>query len=291
MAETAPTVPATPETPGGPVLCDACVSGGVIPGAPKGITAELAGLKYYLAEGNGDAKQKAIVLSTDLFGLGIPNPSIMADEIAEKTGFSVYVPDFLQGDYPPRDKITTIDTPINGLPFFRRISIFLGSLWTILRFLGPSWLYRHRNAVSLPLLENFGAALKAEKGVTDIGVVGYCFGGQLAALLAASETFAPRAAVVAHPAPLTVANFAAIKCPFALILAQEDFALDSIVPQARAALEALKKPDGTKLETAVYQHPGTTHGFAARPDFRDPVRETAYRKALEETIDWFKLYL
>lgn len=25
-------------------------------------------------------------------------------------------------------------------------------------------------------------------------------------------------------------------------------------------MEALKKPDGTKLETAVYQHPGTTHG-------------------------------
>lgn len=37
--------------------------------------------------------------ATDMFGLGIPNPCIVADYIAEATGFSVYVPDLLEGQY------------------------------------------------------------------------------------------------------------------------------------------------------------------------------------------------
>ena len=37
---------------------------------------------------------------TDIFGLGLPNPKIMADLFAERTRLDVYVPDYFQGQFP-----------------------------------------------------------------------------------------------------------------------------------------------------------------------------------------------
>lgn len=60
----------------------------------------LGGLEYYLAKGSQrGSEDKAIVLGTDIFGLGLPNPKIMADLFAERTRPDVYVPDYFQGEY------------------------------------------------------------------------------------------------------------------------------------------------------------------------------------------------
>jgi len=76
--------------------CSDCTSGDLLPGSPKSTEKDGA----YLAKGSNqeDAKDKVIVLFTDIFGL-ISNPKIIADTIAERTGFDVCVPDIFNGTY------------------------------------------------------------------------------------------------------------------------------------------------------------------------------------------------
>lgn len=41
----------------------------------------------------------------DIFGLGINNPKLIADELALKTGLVVYVPDLLEGEICPGSRV------------------------------------------------------------------------------------------------------------------------------------------------------------------------------------------
>lgn len=56
----------------------------------------------YFTPARGDSTQptKAIVLLTDVFGLPMPNPRIVADHLAEHVGVDVWVPDFFNGALP-----------------------------------------------------------------------------------------------------------------------------------------------------------------------------------------------
>ena len=80
--------------------CPDCTTGNLLPGTPKGTEENGA----YLAKGSNqeDTKDKAVVLFTDIFGLDVPNPKIIADTIAERTGFDVWVPDLFNGVLPVR---------------------------------------------------------------------------------------------------------------------------------------------------------------------------------------------
>ena len=75
--------------------CTYCYKGFVLPGEPKGT---LVGQDYFTAAPNDSTQQtKAIVLLTDIFGLPLPNPRIVADQLAEEVGVDVWVPDFFDG--------------------------------------------------------------------------------------------------------------------------------------------------------------------------------------------------
>ena len=75
-----------------------CYKGFALPGEPKGT---MVGQDYFTAPPS-DATQrtKAIVLLTDIFGLPLPNPRIVADHLAEQVGVDVWVPDFFNGASP-----------------------------------------------------------------------------------------------------------------------------------------------------------------------------------------------
>jgi carboxymethylenebutenolidase len=72
-----------------------CYKGFALPGEPKGT---IVGQDYFTAAPN-DATQrtKAVILLTDIFGLPLPNPRIVADQLAEQVGVDVWVPDFFNG--------------------------------------------------------------------------------------------------------------------------------------------------------------------------------------------------
>jgi dienelactone hydrolase len=71
----------------------------------------MVGQDYFAAAPN-DATQrtKAIVLLTDIFGLPLPNPRILADQLAEQVGVDVWVPDFFNG----ASHITSIYSTFGG---------------------------------------------------------------------------------------------------------------------------------------------------------------------------------
>ncbi|ORY89014.1 Alpha/Beta hydrolase protein [Leucosporidium creatinivorum] len=275
--------------------CQQCFTGAVLPGEPRGEMRELASLKTYFTPGRrGEGEQvgtgKVIVIATDAFGLGIPNPKIIADRLAEATGYDVWVPDLLEGDYPPMSKLYLIEKPIKGKPLLERAGIWVKVVFSQLRFVGATFFYRHRRAVLLPLATRFCTALKKEKGIGRIGMVGYCLGGEVSTCLAGAEPLdgltLVDVAVTAHPGFLKIADFEKARVPFALICAEEDFAFDSIRKGAIEALRRMEKP------TAVLDdHPGTVHGFAARSDLSDPNSKEQFEKALYETLGWLQAHL
>lgn len=77
-------------------ICKDCVSGYILPGEPKG-TIQSNGA-YFVTGSENSPSKAAVVIITDVFGLSIQNPKIIADMFAEKLGCDVYVPDIFNGN-------------------------------------------------------------------------------------------------------------------------------------------------------------------------------------------------
>ena len=67
-------------------FCEHCIDLKELPGTPSGKDETVGGIPTYVSKGsNGKA---SIVLATDIFGLGITNPKIVADKLSKQTGFT-----------------------------------------------------------------------------------------------------------------------------------------------------------------------------------------------------------
>jgi hypothetical protein len=79
-------------------ICTDCISGSLHTGTPKGHTELVHGIQTYVTKPSDGTPPKAlIILISDAFGWSIPNSRLLADGYAEKGGFMVYVPDFMNG--------------------------------------------------------------------------------------------------------------------------------------------------------------------------------------------------
>lgn len=72
-------------------FCEHCKAGHVLPGEPKGTT---EGAAYFSP---GQDNTRAIILLTDAFGLPLKNSKIIADQLAEKVGCDIWIPDIFDG--------------------------------------------------------------------------------------------------------------------------------------------------------------------------------------------------
>ncbi|ORY88518.1 hypothetical protein BCR35DRAFT_15925 [Leucosporidium creatinivorum] len=269
-----------------PKMCENCTTGGILAGEPKGTMIELGGLDCYLAEGK--STEKAIVLGTDFFGLGIPNPKLLADHISSTTGFPVYVPDFLEGVYPPQDRLAMIEEPIADKWLFTKVYLKAKFIASFLFSVGPGFLKRLDFDAALPKAEKVIDELRAVKGYQRVGWVGYCWGATVGTYLMPSPD-AIDVYVSAHPAANSIEKFKALTKPFALILPQEDGQFDGVKDKALKML-AERKAEGIPFE--LYQHGSdTVHGFAARPNVKLPGVKEAFDLSLKQTTDWFEKYL
>ena len=147
--------------------------GEVMEGTPQGTMGELGGVKYYLAGiATGDAGRattstqvtdettgptesatKAIILCYDIFGLSVKNPKLIADALAKATSLPVYVPDYLEGDYVDPAKLHLDETLQSERPRFQKITTVVKMLVSFLVTTGPTFIYRHRAAVTVPIVE------------------------------------------------------------------------------------------------------------------------------------------
>jgi len=239
----------------------------------------------YFTPARGDSSQptKAIVLLTDVFGLPLPNPRIVADHFAEHVGVDVWVPDFFDGK-PPFDvkdlEPLMPDRAGVKIPWTKMGLIVFKVLVSLPK------MFSSRESVVDPRVHAFINKVKSEKGYERIGAVGYCFGGAMAVRLGSTDLV--NTIVVAHPGRLKPAQIQAIKVPTSWLLAEEDMAFkEKDVKTAQSFFKEQEgKPDHVDYEFKIWN--GTAHGFAVRPNLEVPEVKAGYEGGLEQTVAWFK---
>lgn len=80
-----------------PAFCQHCYElPGELKGKPSGSEIEIGGVPSYVS--TPQSGKGTILLATDIFGLGISNAKIVADVLAQESGFTVVVPDYFEGE-------------------------------------------------------------------------------------------------------------------------------------------------------------------------------------------------
>ncbi|CAF2147457.1 unnamed protein product [Rotaria magnacalcarata] len=230
-----------------------------LPGIPQGQIIKITEINTYLTLGtDSPSKNKAIVLLTDVFDLfsGDPIASSVLENVPQNPGEKM-----------------CISTKI------RLAGKFLKSF--------APWLFRHRQAVTLPIVEKFFKALRSEKGVTRIQAVGYCFGGLYALLVGNGELHLADVIVGCHVSLVNKTHFEQLQVPAAFVCAQEDNQFTDALRSEAEKILARKLDISSKFLLTE----GTVHGFAARPDPNNPVIMKAFTQANNFIVEWAKAYL
>ena len=81
--------------------CKDCASGVLHEGTPAGREETIHGLMTYVTDPpSGVAAKGIVVIIPDLFGWSLNNSRVLADRYAERGGYTVYLPDFMDGTEP-----------------------------------------------------------------------------------------------------------------------------------------------------------------------------------------------
>ena len=89
-----------------PGVCPDCITGAIHDGNPKGTVSTIAKLPTYIAKPTTKSgKPGVIVIISDAFGWEFVNNRLLADEYAERSGRTVYLPDFMFGKPTPQEDI------------------------------------------------------------------------------------------------------------------------------------------------------------------------------------------
>ncbi|KZT55527.1 alpha/beta-hydrolase [Calocera cornea HHB12733] len=269
-------------------LCADCVSGNRLPGTPKGEMIKVGTTDCYYSPAPADtrapaAAKNAILLFTDIFGLPLQNPKIMADAFAREAGLDVYVPDMFEGKPPVKEEdLQPYDHFEVGVkpPLWKNLGFgwqFLKSAPNLLTFNWPSRVCKR--------LQTFIVTLKNEKGLEKVGAVGYCYGGQMIAELAPYHLLS--SGVICHPGDFPLKLVTQMDFPVSWVVCEEDFAFPSKKSvEAEQLLAARSGSDKVDYEFKKYL--GTRHGFAIRPALDRPELKKAFEDSSDQTVEWFK---
>jgi carboxymethylenebutenolidase len=118
---------------------------------------------------------------------------------------------------------------------------------------------------------------------SQVGVVGFCFGGGLTWSVLAAGTAVQAAAPFYGPMPQDSAGLAKTKAAVSAVYAEKDTRITGTKDQ----MEALLKQAGVPYQLTVY--PGVDHAF--HNDTGNRYDAAQAQKAWVATIDWFKKYL
>ncbi|KAI1100411.1 alpha/beta-hydrolase [Jackrogersella minutella] len=229
---------------------------------PKGTYIELNGTRTYVTgPANSD---KAILSVYDIFGFfpqTIQGADILAEGYVEKK-YEVYMPDFFEGNpapiewYPPTD-----DEKKAKLGKW-----FEGAVWP-----------KH-----LPKVQDFlEEAKKHNPNIKSWGIIGYCWGGKMASILAGDEEALFKAAVQTSPAMIDVADAAKVKIPMMLLASEEE------------AIEYVNKyEESLKVPKHIEVFGDQVHGFmSARANLKDEKAKAQYEKGYILALEFFRDHL
>ncbi|KAH8833223.1 dienelactone hydrolase endo-1,3,1,4-beta-D-glucanase [Flagelloscypha sp. PMI_526] len=233
-------------------FCKDCVSGTI---------EEINGVTTYIATPNVDyPKDKAVLILTDAFGLPLVNNKLLADSFAAN-GFYAVVPDIFNGD-----PVTMAALESGEFKFVE-------------------WIPNHGAAQTRPPIDKVITWLK-DKGVTEFGAAGYCFGARYVFDLAFENII--KAAVVSHPSMLEAPKdlqeyFDKSTAPLLInsCTNDEQFPLEKQEIADNILGDGKFKP-GYKRE----HFEGANHGFAVRGDRENPKKKADMDGAFQNAAGW-----
>ncbi|KAI3607861.1 dienelactone hydrolase endo--beta-d-glucanase [Moniliophthora roreri] len=192
--------------------CPDCYTGTILPGEPTGtLQPDFDGA--YLSPGPEGSTLHAIILLTDIFGLGTPNPKLIADNLSKQLSCDVWIPDLFQGKPPVKpDQMKAPERPGQRMNW---LSFFFAAIPAIPGFI------RVRAAKTDSRIKSFIEKLKIERKYERLGAVGYCFGG--AACVRLGATGLVNSVVICHPGGFSFQQVLAMKVPCSWVCAEEDF--------------------------------------------------------------------
>jgi dienelactone hydrolase len=165
-----------------------------------------------------------------------------------------------------------------------------------------SWMTRHGDAETLPILTKVVTSLRSEHGVALIGAVGYCWGGRYVVLAShPGVAFGIDAFAACHPSRVDVGkDIEPISKPGMWCLAPDDALFPrKAVNKTRAILTSKSNAPPAAaggggrggLEFIITEYPGVKHGFAVRGDENDATVTKARQDVLEATAAFFDRHL
>ncbi|GFZ50016.1 hypothetical protein JCM24511_07769 [Saitozyma sp. JCM 24511] len=268
-----------------------CLEGNTLPGEPAGVLEPATDgnpvARYHAKPNDGNVvdSKTALVLFYDAFGLGIPNPKIIADEFAEKLRINVFVPDYIPNPPPPKslDAIAESYPGEHAKKSWLRTILDYGSAIVHL----VPYVRGLLNGAVMPLASKACEQLKKE-GYENLGAIGYCRGGSVIVhLMSKGDASLLKCGVICHPSPEGKDLYGAITFPTQWHLASHDMRFkDPQIAELRQAVE--KKSD---VITEITVHPDTVHGFAARPNLKNESAKAGFEKANDDAIAFFNKHL
>ena len=142
--------------------------------------------------------------------------------------------------------------------------------------MGP-WLVKHREAVSLPLIQKFVKHLRSDPAHKKIGAVGFCWGGRYAILLTheGADPYVD-AAVALHPSFLSIPDeIEKIAKPVSIQVGDSDDIMK--MPDVEKTKEIFQKKPQCEIEV----HEDQVHGFSVRADLSKDKDRKAKERATE----------
>ncbi|PVH72042.1 alpha/beta-hydrolase [Cadophora sp. DSE1049] len=281
--------------------CPSCLTGGTTTSQPTGTTSTIHGLPTYIASPPSGTTPKAlIVLITDAFGWEFVNNRVLADHYAERGGFLVYVPDFMNGKAMSPLAITLMDNLTTPAPTWFSAIIYK-PLWAIqLLRLAIPWKSACEPAKTHPGLVSFLQSLRTSGQTKDlkIGIAAFCWGGKHAFMLAqpqpslkdqsdnSSKDKPADCIFTAHPSYISIPSEAQhLTIPTSVIVGSSDAVLKH--PQALAMKTILDSKDD--CEMVILE--GAKHGFAIRTHPDDEAEMEMAMQAENQALAWFEKWL
>ncbi|KAL4073104.1 dienelactone hydrolase [Scleroderma yunnanense] len=270
------------------MVCPDCNRGSILPGTPTGSIVKVHGLDAYFAPAPSpseiDNSSVAVVVLPDAFGLTLVNTKLIADILAKDLACDVWVPDLFNGE--PLLRVDGMEVQLIPDRPGRT------SLWDTLRLylvLIPRMgiIIRNRPSVVDARIKSFIKTIREENGYSKIGGVGYCFGGGVAARLAANPNDLD-SVVICHPALISLASAKNAKSPTSWVCAEEDssFPRDMRLKAEAILVKRKDKDDSVSYEFIDYK--GTVHGFANRPNLALEEVKAAFEQSLMQTKAWLR---
>ncbi|KAJ3346655.1 hypothetical protein HDU83_002815 [Entophlyctis luteolus] len=262
----------------------ACCAGTIDEGDPTGAVETVAGHSAYIATPppGAPAAHAAVIMATDVFGYTLNNTRLMADRFAAQ-GYLCIVPDLFKGTEVPSDLMDSISL-LN-----MSTSTIFEKAYAVLRLLYyfPPFILRNSPKAGCQIIESVVTDIKANRGLSKVALVGYCWGGNIGIQLAKQQGLFD-VIFSAHPGGAKIPqDIDEIKTPIYFALAEVDMQIKA--KEVELIKESLSKNTGLASEVEYFE--GVEHGFAIRGSVKDGHVNAQKDKAFDHAVAFFKRIL